>query len=119
MERPLTLSTRGVELPAELEAQIRARVANLERFYPRLVGCDVRVEGPGRHHVSGGPYAVDLELRVPGSEPLLINRQGGERIERALDDAFDAATRRLEDLQRLQRGDVKRHEPPRTPARGR
>jgi cold shock CspA family protein len=117
MERPLTLTARGVDLPPGLEQEIRERVAALERFYPRLVGCEVRVEGPGRRHLSGGPYAVNLDLRVPGADPILVNRQGQERLERAVDDAFDVAVRRLEDLLRLQRGKVKTHEPPQTPAR--
>jgi len=117
MERPHTLTSRGIELPPELEREIEQRVAALERFYPRLVGCDIRVEGPGRHHVSGGPYAVNLDLRVPGSDPILINRQSSARVERALDDAFDVAVRRLEDLARLQRGKVKTHHPAQTPAR--
>lgn len=117
MERPLNLITRGFALPAAVEDEIRARAAALERFYPRLVGCSVVVEGPGRHHLRGGPYDVQLDLRVPGAEPILVNRQHQERLERAVDDVFDVATRRLEDLLRLQREQVKRHEPPQASAR--
>jgi len=117
MERPLNLIARGVELPRQVEEQIHARAAKLERFYPRLVGCSVIVEGPGRHHRRGGPYDVQLDLRVPGADPILISRQHQEELERAVDDAFDVATRRLEDLLRLQRGKIKSHEEPRERAR--
>lgn len=103
MERPMSLIARGLHLAPTLESDIRNRVEALERFYPRLVGCTVFVDGPGRHHRRGGPYEVRLDLRVPGAEPILITRQRQERVERAVDDAFDVATRRLEDLQRLQR----------------
>ncbi len=116
MERPVTITARHLELAPGLEAEIRRRVGGLERFYPRLIGCSVLVGGPGRHHRAGGPYEVRLDLRVPGAEPLLITRQHGERLEPAIADAFDAATRQLEDLIRIQRGDVKRHEPPAPPA---
>lgn len=114
MERPLNLTTRGVEMTPAIEAEIHRRVAALERFYPRLVGCTLAVEGPGRHHRRGGPYEVRLDLRVPGAEPIRVDRQEQDNLARALDEAFDVATRRLEDLQRLQRGDVKR---PATPLR--
>jgi cold shock CspA family protein len=117
MERPLSLVTRGLALTPPVEDDIRARVAALERFCPRLVGCTVFVDGPGRHHRRGGPYEVRLDLRVPGAEPILVTRQRQERLERAVDDAFDVAARRLEDLQRAQRGEVKRRVGPMAPAR--
>lgn len=110
MERTLHLSVRGTELPAGLEASIHERAASLERFFPRLVGCSVVVDGPGERHRSGGPYAVHLDLSVPGAEPILINRQRQERLDLAVSEVFDVATRRLEELARIQRGDVKRHE---------
>jgi len=117
MERPLNLVVRGAELPPALEESIHERVATLERFYPRLIGCSIRVEGPGAHHRRGGPYEVRLDLSVPGAEPILVNRQSHERLERAVDNAFDVAARRLEDLLRLQRGAVKQHEEPLARAR--
>jgi cold shock CspA family protein/ribosome-associated translation inhibitor RaiA len=117
MERPLTLSTRGVEMTPAIEEEIHRRVAALERFYPRLVGCSLAVEGPGAHHRRGGPYEVRLDLRVPGAEPIRVDRQAQAKLGRAIDDAFDVATRRLEDLQRQQRGDVKRPAAAMTPAR--
>jgi cold shock CspA family protein/ribosome-associated translation inhibitor RaiA len=116
MERPLSLVTRGLALTPPVEDDIRTRVAALERFYPRLVGCTVFVDGPGRHHRRGGPYEVRLDLRVPGAEPILITRQQQERLERAVDEAFDVAARRLEDLQRVQRAEVKRRAEPQQPA---
>lgn len=117
MERPLNLVTRGVTLAPQLERRIHRRIVKLERFYPRLVGCSVVVEGPGGRHLNGGPYDVRLDLRVPGADPILINRQSQEQLERAIDEAFDVATRRLQDLLRLQRSKVKHHEEPQERAR--
>ena len=116
MERTVHLSVRGVALPAAIEESIHERAAALERFFPRLVGCSVVVDGPGERHRSGGPYAVQLDLSVPGAEPILINRQRQETLDLAVNEVFDVATRRLEELARIQRGDVKRHE---ATARGR
>jgi cold shock CspA family protein len=116
MEKPLTLTTQHLELPAGTEAMIRDRAARLEHFFPDLVGCSVIVEGPGRHHRKGGPYSVQLDLRVPGGEPILVNRQAEEDLQIAIRSAFEVADRQLEDFARIQRFDVKQREPQ---ARGR
>jgi cold shock CspA family protein len=112
MEKPITISARNLELPPLLETQVREKAEDLTRFYPRLVGCAVRVEGPGGHHRRGGPYDVTIDLRVPDGEPLLVTRQSGEEVEIAIKDAFDAATRKLQDFARQQRGKTKLHEEP-------
>lgn len=111
MQAPLRIAAQGYELPASLEALIHERADWLQRFYPSLIGCSVVVEGPGPHHRQGTPVRVQLDLRVPGGEPLLVTRQARADIETTLREAFDAGRRRLEDFARRQRGDVKRHVP--------
>ncbi len=110
MERPLSLTSRGVELPEVLKQVIEARAKRLERFYPRLIGCSVVVEGPGARHRNGGPYAVALDLRVPGADPLLVTRRKEPSLEAAIDAAFDAARRQLEELAALQRREAERRQ---------
>jgi hypothetical protein len=48
---------------------------------------------------------VGLDLRVPGAEPLLVTRRKEARLESAIDAAFEAARRQLEELARAQRGE--------------
>lgn len=112
MEKGIQIARRYVDLPPRLEQEIHERIRLLERFYPRLIGCSVVVERPGRHHETGGPYRVKIDLRVPGGEPLIIDRQHEEKLDLAIGEAFDSATRRLEDYVRLQRGQVKLRESP-------
>lgn len=112
MEKPLSITTHHLALPAPVEAVIRERAGRLEHFFPSLVGCSVLVEGPGRHHRKGGPFNVQIDLRVPGGEPLVVSRQDGEDLRAAVRSAFEAAARRLEDFARVQRGDTKTHELP-------
>jgi ribosome-associated translation inhibitor RaiA len=112
VEKAIQITSRHVRLPASVEAEVARRVAHLERFYPRLIGCSLVVEGPGRHHRTGGPYDVQLDLRVPGGEPIIVNRQRAPDLEVAIGEAFDVALRQLEDYARLQRGAVKVHVPP-------
>jgi ribosome-associated translation inhibitor RaiA len=109
MERPLHLSARGTELPDSARSLIEDEAERLERYYPRLVGCSVIVQGPGSRHRTGGSFSVNIDLRVPNAEPIMVNRQSAPDLETAIRLSFDAAQRRLEDFARIQRGQVKRH----------
>jgi cold shock CspA family protein len=87
------------------------------------------LELPHRHHQKGKPYHIRIDLTVPGGEIVvkrapslgarlrhLGERQIRKRVETnithknlrlAINDAFKAAGRRLQDYARRQRGDVK------------
>jgi ribosome-associated translation inhibitor RaiA len=110
MERPLHLSARGTELTDTARSLIEDEAKRLERFYPRLVGCSVLVQGPGNRHRSGGTFAVHIDLRVPNADPIVVTRQEAPDLDTAIRRSFDAAQRRLEDFARVQRGQVKRHD---------
>jgi len=107
MEIAVHLSAKGVELAPEQETLIRAAVAGLERFFSRLVACRVVVSVPHRRP-RGEPVAwmLRLSLTVPGGE-LAITRQAKPSFREAVEDAFDAARRKLQDYARELRGDVK------------
>jgi ribosomal subunit interface protein len=114
MEVPTQISFRGVESSAAIEAKVRERVARLERYYDRIIGCRVMIEAPHRRHQHGTIYHVRVDVVVPGGE-LVVNREPAEHHQHedlyvAIRDAFDAAQRRLEDHARRQRGAVKAHE---------
>lgn len=106
MQIPLNLTTRRVELPPALDDLIRRKVEKLERFSDRIIRCDVVVEGPGERHESGGPYDVRLDISVPGSD-LVVNQRTAETLRGAIEAAFDAAERQVEEYSRKQRGEVK------------
>jgi ribosome-associated translation inhibitor RaiA/cold shock CspA family protein len=108
MQLPLRITARDVSLSEAAENDIRTKAAGLDTYYERIISCRVIVEGPGRHHRKG-PYAVRIDLTVPGAE-LVVDRQTDADLYVAIRDAFDAARRRLEDYGRRQRGDVKVHE---------
>lgn len=103
------VSAKGVELTPDQEAPIREAVAGLERFFTRLVACRVVVTVPNRRpRHEAVSWTVRLSLVVPAGE-LAITRQAKPSFREALDDAFDAARRRLQDYARELRGDVKPH----------
>jgi cold shock CspA family protein/ribosome-associated translation inhibitor RaiA len=108
MQIPVHVSGRDIELSAAEEVLIRRSVAKLEQFYDRLVACHALVSVAHRRP-RGEPVAwtVRLSLTVPGEE-LAVTRQAKPTFREALDDAFDAARRRLQDYAREHRGEVKR-----------
>jgi cold shock CspA family protein/ribosome-associated translation inhibitor RaiA len=133
MQSPLQITFRNLTPSATIEEWVRTEADKLDSFYNRVMGCRVAIEVPHRHHRKGSPYHIRIDLTVPGEEivvkrePSLSHRarQLGEteikkrlevktphkNLRAAINDAFKAAGRRLQDYARRQRGDVKSHPP--------
>ena len=105
MQVPLELSARRATLSPKIEADLRARVDKLERFYHRITRCRIAVEGPSNHHQEGGPWRVRVDVAVPGNE--LVADKESATLNAAIQDAFDAAERQVEEFARIRRGEVK------------
>jgi len=111
MQTPLQISVRSVEDSAAARALVRKCVDKLEVFYDRITSCRVMIEVPQRFP-AGTPiaYNVRVDIRVPREE-IVIKRQAHPELHTAIQEAFDAAGRRLQDYVRRARGDVKRSPP--------
>jgi ribosomal subunit interface protein len=104
---PLQISLHGVAASDALYDAVRAKVDRLGHYHSRITSCHVVVRLTG-HQRTGNPFAVRIDLKVPGGEVAVTHEHDAD-LQIALRDAFDAARRRLEDYTRIQRGDVKRH----------
>lgn len=111
MKIPLQITVQGIERTVALEADIRERVAKLERFHPGIMSCRVAVEETRKHHQQGRHFTVRIDARATGKE-IVVNRDHDEDLQVALRDAFDSARRQLEEALRETRGQVKTHEVP-------
>ena len=111
MQIPLQITIRKIGASEALEARIRDKVASLERFHPRITSCRVTVDEADRHQQQGRQFEVRVDVRVPGHAEIVATRHHDEDVYVALRDAFDVATRQLEDVAREIRLDVKTHEP--------
>jgi ribosomal subunit interface protein len=101
MQTPVRIAYHGLRASAEMSEVVRAKATRLERYHPRITGCSVTLEVPGRHHRSGKHYRVRIELTVPG-EKLVVGRdpaktKAHEDLRAAVDLAFREARRQLED----------------------
>lgn len=130
------ITFRGLKHSDALDADIRAHVDKLERYYQPIMGCRVLVELAQAHHKHGNHVHVRIDLTVPGEELVVTHDaslhatskdiEAPEDTQRAephperkhalvaIREAFDVARRRLQDYGRRQRGAVKDH--PRQPA---
>ena len=109
MQKPLQITLRNVPHSDALDAHIRNCAQRLERFHPRITGCEVVVEIPHKHSQQGNLFNVRVDIKVPGNE-IVLTRKRREDVYVALRDVFDGARRKLEDHGRRQRGTVKAHD---------
>jgi ribosomal subunit interface protein len=114
MQLPLQITFRGIPHSDAVEARIREKASKLDKFHNRIMSCRVAVESEHQHHHQGNQYHIRIDITTPGKE-IVISREhhdnhAYENIYVAIRDAFDAAIRQLENLSRVQRGEVKKHQ---------
>jgi cold shock CspA family protein/ribosome-associated translation inhibitor RaiA len=111
MEIPLQVSFHNTDPIPGVEQTIRDRVARLEHYCDRIIGCRALLDVPHRHHQAGNLYQIRLDITVPGDEISVTREATGHEAAKvlpvAVKDAFDAAGRMLEDYVRRRRRDVK------------
>ncbi len=115
------VSFRNMDHNDRVEAHVLEKIAELEQFHPRIVGCQVVVDAPHRQHQTGTLYNIRIDVSVPGQD-IVITREAGknhahEDINVAIRDAFDAARRKLED--RVRQMSPQRHKRHPEPIHGR
>lgn len=108
MELELQIAARGVDLDAGAETVIRQYAEKLERYYDRITGMRVMVEVPQRQMGEPIMHNVRFDITVPGSE-LVVKRQAHPDLLTAIQRAYEASRRRLQDYARRQRLQVKAH----------
>ena len=113
MAIPLQVTFRNMTPSPAVRARIREHAEKLERLHDRIMSCRVVIRSPHRHHRKGQIFHVSIDAKVPGGE-IAVNRDPGEHqahedVYVAVRDAFEALARRLQDVARRRRGDVKSH----------
>lgn len=108
MKLPLEISARDVRLNGEIEDLIKEKAAKLDKLYPQIIGCRVKVDMPHRSQRSGMAYNVRIDITVPGGE-LVIKREPDEDLHVAIVNSFETAKRRIKEYSDKQRGEVKTH----------
>lgn len=108
MKHPLRISARDLPLSPSTRALAERLAGKLETFYDRITSCHVVIEVAQRYP-AGRPiaYNVRLDLNVPGEE-IVVRRQPHPELDTAIQNAFDAAGRRLQDYARRRQDHTRR-----------
>jgi ribosomal subunit interface protein len=113
MEVPLRLTFKNLDPSDAVASHVRELLGRLQKFHPRIVSCLVIIEVPHRNHQKGNLYLIHIILNIPGGELAVKQHQklavANQDIYVAINEAFDRAKRALEEHNRIQQGQVKRH----------
>lgn len=102
MKQPLQIQFRGMPPSPALEALAQEKAAKLDQFAPNLMSCRVVVELEQKHQQQGRPFAVNIDLTLPGQD-LRVDKVSHEDAYIAMRTAFETMARRLEDAVRRTR----------------
>jgi cold shock CspA family protein/ribosome-associated translation inhibitor RaiA len=130
---PLQITFRNMASSEVVKGWIQEEANKLDEFHGKITGCRVVVELPNRRRKAGNLYHVRVDLTVPGGE-MVVKRQPNLRrlpgrieakptkclevkaphkdLRQAINDAFGAVQRRLQDFSRRRRREVKTHQGP-------
>jgi cold shock CspA family protein len=112
MDVPLEIAFHNTASSKEAEEEIRARVADLERRYDRLISCRVRVEQRASNPSHTIPPVVHIELGIAGRKHFLISHEPDHLLRKykhpdlhhAIVEAFRLAERQLLDIKDQRNG---------------
>jgi cold shock CspA family protein/ribosome-associated translation inhibitor RaiA len=121
LQVPLEIAFHNIASSAWAEQEIRARVAELERIYHRLVSCRVRIDQRAKDLTGTIPPVVHIELGIPGRGDLVVSHEPDHLLRKyqhpdlhkAINEAFRIAERRLLDVKELRddHGKAPAHDP--------
>jgi ribosome-associated translation inhibitor RaiA len=103
MQVPLQIAFHGLDRSEAIQGLIEEKVAWLERYCDRIIGCRVTVEPLHGRQEEGKPYQVRIDLALPRGGVVVKRESGGEHstLDSLIRDAFDVARRGLaQDIRR-------------------
>jgi len=111
MDQPIEIAFHNMDASDTLRDLIEARAEKMQRYFSHVTSCHVVVQIPHRSP-EGTPkgFHVRIEARVPGKEIVVSRNPGNADLHdahQAVNAAFDAMDRRLEQFSQTVRGDVK------------
>lgn len=117
METEVQIDFQGFS-PSEWQVRaVREHMEALEKKFERISSGRIVVKWPSEHHRSGGPYEINIRLRLPTGKEVDVSRtprldERHANFNFALNDAFKRARRQLQDHVRHLQGKVKAHKGP-------
>lgn len=109
---PVKISFHGMPSSEGVKRRVFMRVRRLERFFRKIISCEVTLSAPHRHHRKGRIFHVNIHLSIPGKK-IVVDKEAEKNKDHenayvALRDAFDILDRKLEDAVKKLRHETKR-----------
>lgn len=119
MQVPLELSFRNVPRARALDLLLQQNVAKLEKICNHITSCRIVVEKPQRYQRHGNQYRVRIDITVPAGHEIVVSQDPGDNdmhdnLYTVVQNAFDAAQRKLKEVVERQRERAKSHDIERT-----
>ncbi len=103
MQVPVEIAFDNMEPVGWADEEVRARTAKLEKLYPRLTGCRVRVAQRAKNAGGTVPPVVRIEMSVPGYKDIVVSHEPDHlqqkyqtpNLHNAINEAFRIAEDRL------------------------
>ena len=103
LQVPLEIAFHNIESSEWAEQEVRARVAELEKLYDRLVSCRVHIDQRNKDLTGTIPPVVHIELGIPGRPDLVVSHEPDHLLRKyqhpdlhkAINEAFRIAERQL------------------------
>ena len=113
---PLQITFRHMDASPALETRIRELASRFDRFSGHIMRCRVIVQPLAHRSHQGALYDFRIDITLPDEEIGIRRAHPADHAHEspyvALQDAFRAARRKLEDYERRRRRDVKSHTGP-------
>lgn len=115
MQTPLEIAFKDMPTSDYLESMIRRRAGRLERHHDNIIACRVVVDVPHRAPETGKvALRVAVEVEVPERSKIIGKGEqhthaAKNDVTAALNRAFDAVERQLDEESRIRRHAVKHH----------
>jgi cold shock CspA family protein len=115
MQVPLEISFHHFDSSDWAEAEIRARVAKLDKIYKHLISCRVCIEMRAKIATESTPPVVRIELGIPGRHELVVTHEPeylfhkfrAPDLRNAIHEAFRIAEDQLAEFKQLQKDHAK------------
>ena len=106
--RPVTVNYIGLPASDALTSKVMDNAQRLQKHFPDLRTCHVRLQLDHKHQNQGRPFAVTIDATLTDFE-LSVNRVHAEDVYVALRDAFDALRHQIDHTVSRRRGETKTH----------
>lgn len=110
------ITFRNMDHSDAIEAHIRKRIEELERFHPDIIGCEVVVNAPQKPQHAGREFEISLNVKIRGNDVHASRSIGRstptEDVNVAIHETFDAARRELQGVREKETAQEKKRQAP-------